>query len=45
MCLIFAGKWLACQSMDNQVVIFNVLSRFKMMRKKVFKGHMVSVLF
>jgi len=36
------GKWLACQSLDNQVVIFNVLNRMKMMRKKVFKGHMVA---
>ena len=36
------GKWLACQSMDNQIVIFNVLNRFKFMRKKVFKGHMVA---
>ncbi|XP_067945704.1 pre-mRNA-processing factor 17-like [Watersipora subatra] len=35
-------KWLACQSMDNQVVIFNVLNRMKMMRKKIFKGHMVA---
>ncbi|XP_023933476.1 pre-mRNA-processing factor 17 [Lingula anatina] len=36
------GKWLACQAMDNKVVIFNVLNRFKYMRKKVFKGHMVA---
>ncbi|XP_064629751.1 pre-mRNA-processing factor 17-like [Lineus longissimus] len=36
------GKWLACQSMDNQIVIFNVLNRFKFMRKKTFKGHMVA---
>lgn len=36
------GKWLACQSMDNQIVIFNALNRFKFMRKKVFKGHMVA---
>ena len=43
-CLCFPGKWLACQSMDNQIVIFNVLNRFKYMRKKVFKGHMVSML-
>ncbi|ESO06288.1 hypothetical protein HELRODRAFT_94015 [Helobdella robusta] len=36
------GKWLACQSMDNQIVIFNAINRFKFMRKKVFKGHMVA---
>uniref|UniRef100_A0A7M5V691 Pre-mRNA-processing factor 17 n=1 Tax=Clytia hemisphaerica TaxID=252671 RepID=A0A7M5V691_9CNID len=34
------GKWLACQSMDNQILIYNVLSRFRQNRKKVFKGHM-----
>lgn len=39
---LFVGKWLACQSMDNQIVIFNALNRFKFMRKKVFKGHMVA---
>jgi len=37
----FLGKWLACQSMDNQILIYNVLSRFRQNRKKVFKGHMV----
>ena len=40
--IYFTGKWLACQAMDNQIVIFNVLNRFKFMRKKVFKGHMVA---
>lgn len=37
----FTAKWLACQSMDNQIVIFNAINRFKFMRKKTFKGHMV----
>ncbi|XP_063403080.1 pre-mRNA-processing factor 17-like isoform X1 [Mytilus trossulus] len=36
------GKWLACQSMDNKICIFNVLNRFKYMRKKLFTGHMVA---
>ena len=40
--MFVTGKWLACQSMDNQIVIFNALNRFKFMRKKVFKGHMVA---
>jgi len=35
-------KWLACQSMDNQIMIFNALNRFKWHRKKTFKGHMVA---
>jgi len=36
------GKWLACQSLDNKIVIFSALNRFKMNRKKTFEGHMVS---
>ncbi|KAL0833055.1 hypothetical protein ABMA28_001168 [Loxostege sticticalis] len=36
------GKWLACQSMDNKVVVFSALNRFKANRKKVFTGHMVA---
>ena len=39
---VCTGKWLACQSMDNQIVVFNALNHFKFMRKKVFKGHMVA---
>ncbi|XP_049856410.1 pre-mRNA-processing factor 17 isoform X1 [Schistocerca gregaria] len=35
-------KWLACQSMDNKIVIFSSLNRFKMNRKKTFSGHMVA---
>ncbi|OQR73947.1 pre-mRNA-processing factor 17-like [Tropilaelaps mercedesae] len=35
-------KWLACQSMDNKIVIFSALNRLKMNRKKEFKGHMVA---
>lgn len=36
------GKWLACQSLDNKIVIFSAINRFKMNRKKTFTGHMVS---
>lgn len=36
------GKWLACQSMDNKIVIFSALNRFKINRKKTFTGHMVA---
>lgn len=35
-------KWLACQSMDNKIVVFSALNRFKMNRKKTFSGHMVA---
>lgn len=36
------GKYLICQSLDNQLVVFNVFAGFKRMRKKIFRGHMVS---
>ena len=36
------GKVVACQSLDNKIVIYQVGDRFKEMRKKVFKGHMVA---
>ncbi|XP_022164633.1 pre-mRNA-processing factor 17 [Myzus persicae] len=35
-------KWLACQSMDNKIVIFSAMNRFKVNRKKSFSGHMVA---
>jgi len=36
------GKFIACQSLDNKIAIYQVGDRFKEMRKKVFKGHMVA---
>jgi len=36
------GKFVACQSLDNKIVTYQVGDRFKEMRKKVFKGHMVA---
>jgi len=36
------GKWIACQSLDNKISVYQVGDRFKEMRKKVFKGHMVA---
>ncbi|KAH8020972.1 hypothetical protein HPB51_011028 [Rhipicephalus microplus] len=30
------GKWLACQSMDNKIMIFSALNRFKLNRKKTY---------
>ncbi|KAJ3069956.1 hypothetical protein HDU98_006972 [Podochytrium sp. JEL0797] len=35
-------KWLACQSLDNQILIYSASDRFKLQRKKVFKGHLVA---
>ncbi|TNM94695.1 hypothetical protein fugu_017454 [Takifugu bimaculatus] len=36
------SKWLACQSMDNQILIFGAQNRFRLNKKKIFKGHMVA---
>ncbi|KAM7533776.1 hypothetical protein Aperf_G00000112283 [Anoplocephala perfoliata] len=36
------GKYLLCQSLDNQIVVFNVFAGYKRMRKKLFRGHTVS---
>ena len=36
------NKWLGCQSMDNKIVIYSALNRFKLNRKKTFTGHMVA---
>lgn len=33
------GKWLCGQSLDNQIVTYSALDRFRINRKKVFKGH------
>lgn len=34
-------KWLACQSLDNQIVVYAADS-FRQNRKKIFKGHSVA---
>ena len=39
--LLHSEKWLACQSMDNQIMIYGVHTNFRLNRKKNFKGHMV----
>ncbi|CAF3251810.1 unnamed protein product [Rotaria socialis] len=36
------GKYLAFQSMDNQIRIMEPLANFRWKSKKIFKGHMVS---
>ncbi|KAG0181549.1 hypothetical protein DFQ28_010177 [Apophysomyces sp. BC1034] len=35
-------KWLACQSLDNQILIYGARDRFRMNRKKRFAGHLVA---
>eukprot|EP00123_Amoebidium_parasiticum_P013519 comp22006_c1_seq1/m.31851 comp22006_c1_seq1/g.31851 ORF comp22006_c1_seq1/g.31851 comp22006_c1_seq1/m.31851 type:complete len:569 (-) comp22006_c1_seq1:480-2186(-) len=36
------GKWMAMQSMDNCILIFGTTERFRMNKKKQFKGHLVA---
>lgn len=35
-------KWLACQSLDNQIVVYGARDRFRMNRKKRFAGHLIA---
>eukprot|EP00003_Mantamonas_plastica_P018146 TRINITY_DN2978_c0_g1_i1.p1 TRINITY_DN2978_c0_g1~~TRINITY_DN2978_c0_g1_i1.p1 ORF type:complete len:549 (-),score=211.39 TRINITY_DN2978_c0_g1_i1:42-1529(-) len=35
-------KWVACQSMDNQILVYEAQGRFKLNKKKRFTGHLVS---
>nr|CAG8499763.1 5449_t:CDS:10 [Entrophospora candida]CAG8502024.1 15129_t:CDS:10 [Entrophospora candida] len=35
-------KWLACQSLDNQIVVYGAKDRFRIHRKKRFTGHLVA---
>eukprot|EP00124_Ichthyophonus_hoferi_P004749 Ihof_evm1s566 gene=Ihof_evmTU1s566 len=36
------GKWMAMQSMDNNILIFGTTDRFRLNKKKQFKGHLVA---
>ena len=40
-----SGKYLAFQSMDNQIRIMEPLANFRWKSKKMFKGHMVNQIF
>ncbi|KAI9344141.1 WD40-repeat-containing domain protein [Pilaira anomala] len=35
-------KWLACQSLDNQILIYGARDKFRMNRKKRFAGHLIA---
>ena len=35
-------KYLACQSLDNKIVIYTCGDKFRPHKKKAFKGHMVA---
>ncbi|KAF3611453.1 hypothetical protein DY000_02044920 [Brassica cretica] len=36
------GKWLAAQSLDNQILIYGTRERFQLNKKKRFAGHIVA---
>ncbi|KAJ8906443.1 hypothetical protein NDN08_002936 [Rhodosorus marinus] len=36
------GKWVCCQSLDNQVITYATQNRFKLNSKKNFRGHLVA---
>ncbi|KAF1744111.1 hypothetical protein MXB_4547, partial [Myxobolus squamalis] len=36
------GRYLACQSLDNKIVIYDVVNRIREKRRKVFRGHVLS---
>jgi len=35
-------KWMLCQNLDNQITTYSASDRFKLNRKKLFKGHVVA---
>ena len=35
-------KWMVCQNLDNQLTVYSAQDRFKLNRKKCFKGHVVA---
>ncbi|CAO3679593.1 unnamed protein product [Rhizopus stolonifer] len=35
-------KWLACQSLDNQILIYGARDRFRINRRKRFAGHLIA---
>ncbi|KAI8801807.1 WD40-repeat-containing domain protein [Cladochytrium replicatum] len=35
-------KWLACQSLDNQIVVYSAKDRFRQHRSKGFRGHLIA---
>eukprot|EP01130_Rhizamoeba_saxonica_P013283 TRINITY_DN565_c0_g1_i1.p1 TRINITY_DN565_c0_g1~~TRINITY_DN565_c0_g1_i1.p1 ORF type:complete len:525 (-),score=133.04 TRINITY_DN565_c0_g1_i1:33-1607(-) len=36
------GKWLLCQSLDNQILVYGCKDRFRLNRKKKFSGHLTA---
>lgn len=34
-----SGKYIACQSLDNQIVVYSALDKVKIQRRKQFRGH------
>jgi len=38
--LTYNQSYMLCQSLDNQILTYNVRERFRMAKKKNFKGHL-----
>lgn len=36
------NRWLACQSLDNRIMVYSARDKFQLNKKKEFKGHLVS---
>lgn len=34
-----SGKYIACQSLDNQILVYSALDKIKLQRRKQYKGH------
>lgn len=35
-------KFVVCQSLDNQILTYSSMDKFRQINKKVFKGHVVA---
>ena len=40
--MLSTGKWMAVQSLDNQILVYATSDRFRLNKKKHFKGHSVA---
>ena len=41
-CVSCAGKWFLTQSLDNQILCYSAIDRFKLNTRKSFRGHIVA---
>jgi len=36
------GNWFCCQSLDNQILVYSTRDKFRLNKKKIFRGHVVA---